>query len=74
MSASEGEEAAVVSIWSAVSMFSLMTMGMPYSGPRTSPRRRSPSSERAMSRACGFTSMIELSSGPRRSSASMRCR
>ena len=57
---------AVVCIRSCVSMLSLSRTGMPWSGPRTCPARRSASSDRAMSSASGLSSMIELSDGSMR--------
>ena len=65
---------AVVFMRSAVSMLSLISTGMPCSGPRTRPALRSMSSRSAMSSASGFSSMTLLSAAPCRSMASMRRR
>ncbi len=51
---------AVVIILSAVSMLSLMTIGIPCSGPRNLPAARSLSRSRAIASASGLSSMIEL--------------
>jgi len=67
-------EPAVVSMRSAVSMLSLMRIGMPCSGPRVRPARRSASSAAAISSASGFSSSTERNAGPFRSSASIRSR
>ena len=65
---------AVVSIASAVSMFAFSTTGMPCSGPRDPVACLSASSSAAISTASGLTSMIELSIGPCRSTASILSR
>jgi hypothetical protein len=57
---------------SAVSMLSLISTGMPCSGPRTRPAFRSASSSSAMRSASGFRSITELIAGPPLSIASMR--
>jgi hypothetical protein len=65
-------EPAVVVVLSAVSTLSLRRIGIPCSGPRTWPRRRSASSASAMASASGVVSMTWRRAGPLRSSASMR--
>ena len=74
MEPSNASDPAVVVIRSCVSMLSLSATGMPCSGPRTFPAARSASSSSAIASASGFVSMIERSSGPCPSSASMRSR
>ena len=59
---------------SAVSMLSLMRIGMPCSGPRGPLLLRSASSASAIASASGLSSMMLRSAGPRRSSASIRAR
>ncbi len=71
---SSANDPAVVVIRSCVSMLSLSATGIPCSGPRTFPAARSASSASAIASASGFVSMIERSSGPCPSSASMRSR
>ena len=61
---SSAREPAVVSSRSAVPMFSLRTIGIPCSGPRTPRSLRSRSRDSAMARASGFTSTIACSSCP----------
>ncbi len=56
-------EPAPVFIRSFVAMLSLSRIGMPCSGPRTLPRRRSRSRARAVDSACGFVSMTAPRSG-----------
>ena len=60
-------EPAVVSIASLVAMLSLTRTGMPWSGPRTRPRRRSASRRAAISSAAGLVSMTACRIGSRRS-------
>ena len=67
-------EPAVVCIRSPVSMLSLMSTGIPCSGPRTRPCRRSASRAAAMASASGFTSITLRSVGPAASMAAMRAR
>ena len=74
MEAARASEPAVVCIRSAVSMLSLITTGMPWSGPRTFPSRRSRSRAAAISNASGFLSMIAFTPGPPASTSSMRAR
>jgi hypothetical protein len=69
---SSAREPAVVCIWSAVSILSFNSMGMPCICPRTFPAFRSLSSASAISRASGFNSMIELISGPSLSTSAIR--
>jgi hypothetical protein len=64
-------EPAVVSIRSAVATLSLISTGMPWSGPRTFPARRSSSSRAAMASASGLTSITERNIG---STATIRSR
>ena len=71
---SRAREPAVVVIRSALSILSLSTTGMPCSGPRTCPSRRSSSSRSASLRASGFTSIMALSAGPLRSNSWIRFR
>jgi hypothetical protein len=47
-----------------VSKLSLRMIGMPCSGPRTLPRRRSASMRAASARAAGLSRIIALSAGP----------
>ena len=54
---------AVVLIRSAVSMLSFTRTGIPWSGPRTRPERRSASSASAISSASGFVCRTERSAG-----------
>jgi hypothetical protein len=54
---------AVVLIRSAVSMLSFTRTGIPWSGPRTRPERRSASSPSAISSASGFVCRTERSLG-----------
>ena len=65
---------AVVVMRSAVAMLSLMSTGMPCSGPRGPVVFRSPSSRSAMASASGFVSITLCSEGPCRSIASIRAR
>ena len=65
---------AVVSMASEVSMLSLRTIGIPWSGPRGPDRRRSRSSSAAIAGASGFNSMTDARRGPLRSSSSIRSR
>lgn len=67
-------EPAVVRIRSAVSMLSLITIGIPCIGPRVRPALRSRSSISAVASASGFNSIIALIAGPRLSIASIRAR
>ncbi len=71
---SSAMEPAVVCMRSAVAMLSLSSTGMPCSGPRSLPARRSRSRSRAMPAASGLSSITELTRGPARSKASMRAR
>ena len=48
----------------ATSMLSFTSTGMPCSGPRTRPRRRSRSARRASRSAAGFTMRTALMAGP----------
>ena len=57
-------EPAVVSMRSAVAMLSLISTGMPCSGPRGPLALRSASSASAIATASGLTSMTERSVGP----------
>src|SRR5271165_5464205 len=63
---------AVVIMRSAVSMLSLISTGMPCSGPRGPLALRSLSRASAIAGASGFISMIALTAGPRLSISSMR--
>src|SRR5262245_48030329 len=65
---------AVVCILSAVSMLSLIRIGMPCNGPRGPFSLRSLSRSAAIARASGFTSMTLLTAGPLRSISSIRAR
>jgi hypothetical protein len=65
-------EPALVFMRSAVPTLSFRTIGIPWSGPRTLPALRSASSRSAIDGASGSSSSTARSSGPRRSSASMR--
>src|SRR5439155_6870136 len=65
---------AVVAIRSAVATLSLISTGIPCSGPRDPCARRSASRLSAMASASGFVSSTARSAGPRRSSASIRAR
>src|SRR5207247_8056520 len=63
---------ALVCILSPVSMLSLSSTGMPCKGPRTTPRLRSASALRAMTKASGLSSITEFTPGPFWSRARMR--
>src|SRR5439155_27006531 len=63
---------ALVCILSPVSMLSLSRTGMPCKGPRTTPRLRSASALRAMTKASGLSSITEFTPGPFWSRARMR--
>jgi hypothetical protein len=65
---------AVVAIRSPVAMLSFTRIGIPCSGPRTLPARRSLSRASAMASASGFTTMTELTFGPPWSILRMRAR
>jgi len=65
---------AVVCILSAVAMLSLMSTGIPWSGPRGPFSFRSLSSASAISSASGLVSMTLLTRGPLLSTAAMRSR
>src|ERR1700682_2612241 len=67
-------EPAVVCMRSPVSMLSLTRIGMPCSGPRTRPSRRSLSSRSAISTQSGLISMTERRFGPTLSMAAIRSR
>src|SRR5258708_7732905 len=67
-------EPAVVCIWSAVSMLSLMRTGIPCIGPRGPLDLRSLSSDSAIDRASGFSSMTLFRPGPRLSISLIRSR
>src|ERR1700733_825245 len=71
---SSAKEPAVVIILSAVSMLSLIRIGIPCSGPRGPLSLRSLSIASAIDGASGFSSMIALRAGPCLSIASMRAR
>ncbi len=64
----------MVDIRSAVSMLSFSRMAIPCSGPRGPFALRSASSESAMAKASGLSSMMALTAGPCLSSASIRSR
>jgi hypothetical protein len=66
---SRASDPAVVIIRSAVSMLSLISTGIPCSGPRIRPARRSASRASATVSASGLSSITERSAGPLRSSA-----
>ncbi len=55
----------MVIMWSAVSMLSLISTGMPCSGPRGPLALRSASRLSAIDNASGFISMIAFTAGPR---------
>ncbi len=74
MEPERASEPAVVIMRSAVSMLSLMSTGMPCSGPRGPFSCRSLSSASAIASASGFSSMMALIAGPRLSISSMRSR
>ena len=81
MNASRGDatpasarEPAEVFMRSPVAMLSLMTTGMPWSGPRTRPALRSVSICVAIASASGFTSMMLRNCGPPLSTASILAR
>jgi hypothetical protein len=61
---SSASEPAVVIIRSAVSMLSLISTGIPCSGPRAPLALRSASSESAIASASGFSSITARSAGP----------
>src|ERR1035438_5140526 len=65
---------AVVIMLSAVAMLSLISTGMPCSGPRGPRLLRSASRLSAMASASGFSSMMLCRDGPERSTAAMRAR
>src|SRR5580698_594799 len=71
---SSAKEPAVVIILSAVSMLSLIRIGMPCNRPRGPLSLRSLSIASAIDSASGFSSMIALRAGPCLSIASMRAR
>ncbi len=74
MEPSSASEPAVVVIRSAVSMLSLSSTGMPWSGPRAPLAARSWSSASASASASGLVSMIDWSATSFRSMASIRSR
>ena len=67
-------EPPVVHMRSPVAMLSFSSTGIPCSGPRRWPARRSASQTFASPSASGLSSMTLFSRGPRRSTAAMRAR
>ena len=74
MESASASEPAVVCIRSAVSMLSLIRIGMPCIGPRGPLNLRSASRASAIESASGFNSMMLLIAGPFLSIASIRAR
>ncbi len=71
---SSASDPAVVIMRSAVPMLSLISTGIPCSGPRGPCALRSASSASAIASASGLSSMTELSAGPLRSISAIRSR